>query len=199
MGLVKPTVSLPIHWIMLACQETFIQTAKLKYGREKLESIDVLLDWMMNWRPAKSLSYLCLVYQWLSWKVISDGGRVLWQVNHLDITHSLWFDKWTAPLFAQQKLVQGRWFRVIQAVVNDCIHRNVVSAAGVVIWCMVQKSTFHVSPITLSYYSGSNEITTVNSTSLTGLAKLEKLDLSRNNLTSLSGSTFPSNTSLKLL
>ena len=74
---------------MLACQETFIQTAKLKYGREKLESIDVLLDWMMNWRPAKSLSYLSLGCQWLSLKVISDGGRVLGQVNHLHITHSL--------------------------------------------------------------------------------------------------------------
>jgi len=48
-------------------------------------------------------------------------------------------------------------------------------------------------------HSGSNEITTLNSTSLSGLSKLEKLDLSRNNLTSLSGSMFPTNTSLKLL
>ena len=74
---------------MLACQETFIQTAKLKDGGEKLESIGVLLDGLMNWRPAKSLSYLCLGCQWLSLKVISDGGRVSGQVNHLDITQSL--------------------------------------------------------------------------------------------------------------
>ena len=74
---------------MLACQGTFIQTAKLNDGGEKLERFDILLDWMMNRGPAESLSYLCLVCQWLSWKVISDEGRVLVKVNHLDITQSL--------------------------------------------------------------------------------------------------------------